>query len=404
MNKKIKSCRICKSKSLVKIIDLKDQPPANSLHKLHEKIKKFPLIVLFCKKCNTSQLSVTLDPKYLFKKYFWVTSTSSTAKNHSLYFFKKISKYISTKSNIMEIASNDGTFLYPFKKNGHNVLGIDPATNIARLANSKGIKTIPEFFNFNLSNKLKRKFKDNKVIFARNVIPHVSNIHSVVKGISNLSSINSVVAIEFHYSKDIILDLQYDSIYHEHIFYFTIKTISSLFEKYDLYAFDVFKSPISGGSLVLLFSKNKHKKSALLKKMEKDEKNLGINSLNKWKIFGKKSLSHANKFRNEVLKNLSEKKKIFGYGASARSSTLLNFCNLDNSKIDFIIDQNPLKHNLYTPGTNIPIYSFKKSQKKIKNMKMVLLAWNFKNEIIRYMKRKNFNNKIIIPLKKNEIY
>ena len=209
----------------------------------------------------------------------------------------------------MEIASNDGTFLYPFKKNGHNVLGIDPATNIARLANSKGIKTIPEFFNFNLSNKLKRKFKDNKVIFARNVIPHVSNIHSVVKGISNLSSINSVVAIEFHYSKDIILDLQYDSIYHEHIFYFTIKTISSLFEKYDLYAFDVFKSPISGGSLVLLFSKNKHKKSALLKKMEKDEKNLGINSLNKWKIFGKKSLSHANKFRNEVLKICQKKRK-----------------------------------------------------------------------------------------------
>jgi hypothetical protein len=402
VNKKISSCRLCDSNSLVKIIDLKDQPPANSLHKKKEKIKKFPLIVLFCKKCSTSQLSVSLDPKYLFKKYFWVTATSSTAKKHSLFFFKKMSQYLKKSSNIVEVASNDGTFLDPFKKNGHTVLGIDPASNIAKMANSKGIKTIAKFFNYELSKSIKKKFKDNKIIFARNVIPHVTNIHSVVKGISNLANKKSIVAIEFHYSKDILLDLQYDSIYHEHIFYFTIKTISTLFKKHNLHPFDVFKSPISGGSLVLLFSKEKIEKSNLLKKMEFDEKKLKINSLKKWEIFGKKSLLHANKFKNEVIKNLSNNNKIFGYGASARSSTLLNFCDLNDSKIDFIIDQNSLKQNLYTPGTNIPIYSFQKVEKKIKNMKMVLLAWNFKNEIVKYMKSKKFKNKIIIPLKNND--
>ncbi len=400
MNKKISCCRLCNSRSLVKIIDLKNQPPANSLHKKNEKIKKFPLIVLFCKKCKTAQLSISLDPKYLFRKYFWVTATSSTAKKHSLYFFKKLSKYLNKNSNVIEIASNDGTFLKPFVKKGHSVLGIDPATNIAKIANSYGINTIPDFFNYNLSKKIKKKYKNNRIIFARNVIPHVSNINSVVKGISNLSEMKTIVAIEFHYSKDILTDLQYDSIYHEHIFYFTIKTISNLFKKYGLNAFDVFKSPISGGSLVLLFSKNKIKKTKLLQKFEFDEKKLNINLLQKWKKFGKNSVNHAIKFEKEVIKNLSKKNKIFGYGASARSSTLLNFCNLNSSKIEFIIDQNSLKHNLYTPGTNIPIYSFKKAQKKIRDKTMVLLAWNFKNEIINYMKNKKFKNKIIIPFNK----
>ena len=401
MNHKINNCRLCNSKSLVKIIDLKNQPPANSLHKKNEKIKKFPLILLFCKKCSTAQLSISLDPKYLFKKYFWVTATSSTAKKHSLFFFKKMTKYLKEKSNIIEVASNDGTFLEPFIKNGHSVLGVDPATNIAKIANSRGIKTIAEFFDYNLSNKLKKKNKDNKIIFARNVIPHVKNIDSVVSGIANLANKDTIVAIEFHYSKNILLDLQYDSIYHEHIFYFTIKTISALFKKYDLHSFDVFKSPISGGALVLLFSKNNIKKSILLKKMEFNEKKLKINLLEKWQEFGRKSIIHANNFENDVIKNLTNNNKIFGYGASARSSTLLNFCDLNNSKINFIIDQNPLKHNLYTPGTNIPIYSFKKAKNKIKGMKMVLLAWNFKNEIINYMKSKKFKNKIIIPLKKS---
>lgn len=403
MNKEITNCRLCDSRLLIKIIDLKNQPPANSLHKKNEKIKKFPLILLFCKKCSTAQLSISLNPKYLFRKYFWVTSTSSTAKNHSLFFFKKMSKYLTKKSHIIEIASNDGTFLKPFIKNGHSVLGIDPAINIAKIANSKGINTIAEFFNYSLSKKLKKKYNENKVIFARNVIPHVTNIDSVVSGISNLSEKKTIVAIEFHYSKDILLDLQYDSIYHEHIFYFTIKTISTLFKKHNLHPFDVFKSPISGGSLVLLFSKEKIEKSNLLKKMEFNEKKLKINSLENWKKFGKKSIIHANRFKNDVIKNMSTNTKIFGYGASARSSTLLNFCDLNHSKIDFIIDQNLLKQNLYTPGTNIPIYSFQKVEKKIRNMKMVLLAWNFKNEILKYMKSKKFKNKIIIPLKKNDI-
>jgi len=400
MPREIKFCRICNSRNLINILNLGNQPPANSLHKKNEIIKKFPLKLVFCNKCKTAQLSITLSPKFLFSKYFWVTATSSTAIKHSKKFYKLTSKFISKNSNVVEIASNDGTFLKPFLKNKHKVLGVDPAKNISKIANLNGIQTLSEFFSEETSLKIKKKFNNIDLIFARNVIPHVKNIHSVVKGISNLANDKSIVAIEFHYAKDIIKELQYDSIYHEHLFYFTIKTISNLFLKYNLYPFDVFTSPISGGSLVLIFSKKKIKKNKLLIKMINDEKKNKLNNVKIWKIFSKKVKSHAKKLKKEILNSYKLNGKLFGYGASARSSTLLNYCKLSNKQFSFIIDQNKLKQGLYTPGTNIVIRSIKSSSRDIFNKNMLLLAWNFKDEILKKIKNIGFKGKIILPIKK----
>lgn len=398
----IKKCRVCFSTKLNDILDLGKQPPANSLHNNKKIQKTFPLKLLFCVNCSTAQLSVSLDPKFLFNNYYWVTGTSKTAKDHAKKFYKLTKKYINKNSKVLEIASNDGTFLRPFIKNKFRVLGVDPAKNISKKANADGIKTIADFFSEKLAKKIKRNH-DISLIFARNVIPHVKNIHSVIKGISELCSNNSVVAIEFHYSKFILKELQYDSIYHEHLFYFSIKSISNLFSKYKLYPFDVFSSPISGGSLVLMFNKNFHfKKTNSLKRLINFEKKSKINSIKKWREFAKNSKNHAKKFKRDVLKSYKNNGKLFGYGASARSSTLLNYCNLNQEHFDFIIDQNPLKQNLYTPGTNIKILPFSKVENKIINKNMVLLAWNFKKEIINFMRKNKFKNKIILPIKKNE--
>ena len=402
MSNEIKKCRLCNSKELVLILNLKDQPPANSIHSNIKKPKKFPLKILFCKNCSTAQLSMSLSPNNLFSKYFWVTGTSSTAKKHSFLFYRKLSKFLGKNGRIFEIASNDGTFLRPFIKNKHTVIGIDPARNIAKLANLQGIKTINDFFSIKSSKKIKKKFGTFDLIFARNVIPHVKNIKSVIKGISNISDNKSIIAVEFHYSKDILKDLQYDSIYHEHIFYFSIKTLTNLFSRYGLYSFDVFSSPISGGSLVLLFSKKEKNKSLKLNKYEEEENILKINSLEMWKKFGIKSVKHKKEFRDSVIKLYRQKGNLFGYGASARSSTLLNYCNLSSKYIEFIIDKNSLKHNFYTPGTNIPILPLKGNLSKIKKKNMILLAWNFKHEIIQIMKKIKYQNKILIPFKKND--
>ncbi len=394
-----KNCKICKKKKLIKILDLGNQPPANALHNNKSGQKKFPLIFIFCKNCKTLQLSHAINPKDLFRNYLWVTKTSKTANLHAKIFYKKVSKLINSKSNILEIASNDGTFLREFKKKNHDVLGVDPAKNLAKIANQTGIKTIPHFFSDTLVRTKLNKSKYN-LIFARNVIPHVKNIHSVVKGISKLSDKNTKIVIEFHYLRDIFRDLQYDSIYHEHLFYFSIYTISNLFIKYGLYPNDYFDSPISGGSVVLIFSKTKKKKSKKLKDLEKKEKSTGINNLNKWLSFAEKAKKHKIQYL-KILKKKYSNQKIFGYGASARSSTFINYLKLNFEDIEFIIDNNKLKHNLYTPGSNIKILSLKNGLKKIKNKSLVILAWNFKKEILNSLKNHRMKiNKIIVPFSK----
>jgi hypothetical protein len=391
-------CKICKSKKIRSVLNLGSQPPANSLQKKKIKQIKYPLHLVFCNNCAGAQLSLALDPRMLFSKYSWVTSTSKTANDYSKFFYKKISKYLKPGSSIVEVASNDGLFLKVFKKNSHKILGIDPAKNIAKVANQKGLKTLPKFFDFKVSNEIKKKyFKNINLVFARNVIPHVKNIHSVIKGIANLCGENSVVAIEFHYGKEIQKDLQYDSIYHEHIFYFTIKSLTFLFNKYGLKPFDVFKSPISGGSLVIIMSKKEKKVKKNLLNLIRNEKLQRVNTYKKWKEFGILSKKHANKFKELMKKN--RELKLIGYGASARSSTFLNFCNLNSNFIQFIIDQNPLKKNLYTPGTNIPIYLFKDVKNQLTDKALILLAWNFKNEILKFLKIKKFKGKIFIPFK-----
>ena len=399
-SKKVVSCVFCNSSKLEAVLDLGKQPPANSLRKdLNEKLIFKELKLLFCKCCNLVQLSEIIDPSYLFKDYVWVTGTADSTIKYSKNFFERILKKtkIKEKSLVVEIASNDGTFLKHFKKNNFEVLGIDPAVNIASIANNSGIKTLPKFFNEKLALDL-AKSKKADLIIARNVIPHVKDIHPIIKGISLLMNDDGIGVIEFHYIKEILEELHYDSIYHEHLYYFSIKTIQQFLNKYGLYVFDVMKSPISGGSLVLFFSKSKLKKSAKLENLISYETKNKLNDLETWKSFAIRSIDHSSKLR-KVIDNIKNSKKVYGYGASARSSTLLNFCKIDNSSISVIFDQNPLKHGMFTPGTDIEIRNPTPNEINIlDNPTIVILAWNFKNEIITNLKNMGFKGKVIIPL------
>lgn len=395
----IKNCRICSSFSLEEILNLKNQPSSNALrNRLADKEYKIPLKLMYCKACSTTQLSATANPKFLFNHYVWVTETSKSAKEYSSLFFRRVIKKTKKNSFVVEIASNDGTFLKPFKKSRRQVLGIDPAKNIAKVANQKGIKTIPKFFNNKCSQEILKKYSHADIVFARNVIPHVKDIHSIVKGINTLLSNDGTAVIEFHYSKIIQNELHYDSIYHEHLFYFTIKTISKLFQKYGLFVFDVDKSPISGGSLVLYFSKVKKPLSKNLNKLIREEKIKKINQLNMWKKFAVKSIKHAQKFK-KIIQNINNKKRIIGYGASARSSTLLNFSGIKSNLISQIIDKNKLKKNKFTPGSGIKIIDYEDAIKEIKKFDtIVILAWNFKKEIIDDLKSNGFKGNFVLPL------
>lgn len=404
--KKIKVCRICQSKDLKKILDLNDQPPANNLYKnFKNKPENIPLNLIICKKCKTLQIEENVEPTYLFSRYFWVTSTSKVANDFSKIFFdnvfnicKKNKAKINKNDLVIEIASNDGTFLNVFKNNNFKVLGIDPALNIAKIANDQKIETLPFFFNKKKSEVIKKKYGVPKIIYARNVIPHVLEIHSVIKGIKNLLNEDSFGFIEFHDAKLLKQKNHYDYIYHEHLFYFTINTISNLLAKYKLRVFDIFKSPISGGSWVVAFSIKNYTKSLVLKKEITKEKSFKLDKIVTWQKFAKNSIKHSKK----ILKIVNQYENVIAYGASARGSTLLNFAKLNNQNIKIILDKNKLKNRLYSPGSNILIKLPEKQLSNILRSKLILiLAWNFKEEITTYLKQIGYTGKFIIPLPNN---
>ena len=401
MYKKINKCRSCNSKFLSPIVDLGKQPLANALikEKDFEKEIKVPLELVICQICKLVQLNHTVNPKILFQKYLWVTGTSKKIKSYRKFFFEKINKKINLYQKfICEIASNDGFFLDYIKKN-NEVIGIDPAKNIAKIASIKGIKTYTDFFNSKTADKIIKKHKKKPdLIICRNVIPHIDNIQSVMRGLNKLISDEGIGAIEFHNATNLILKKHYDYIYHEHIFYFTLTSLNNVLKKHGLYPFDYFESPISGGSFVILFKKNKTHTSNQFDLMLKKESKQKINSVSNWKKLKKVCKNHKKKFKF-ILNKPEKKEKISAYGASARSSTLINYLNLNNNLIDVVFDINKLKTNLFTPGTHIKI--LKPTAKNInKYDSIIILAWNFKEEIIQYLKKIKFKGKIILPLPK----
>ena len=394
-------CLICNNVKFNQILNLQKQPLANSLRK-EKKIKqiKYPLNLVQCKKCTTVQLDHVVNPKKLFENYVWTTNSSVSVNIYAKYFFNKFNKLLKTKSKILEIASNDGTFLKYFDKKGHKVIGVDPAKNIAKIANKQKIKTLPEFFNYSTSTKIKKDNGKFDFVYARNVLPHVKEINSIIKGIDNILEDSGSCAIEFHYAGKILKELHYDSIYHEHLHYFTIKTISTAFAKFNLYPYDIFKSPISGGSLVISFSKKHIKKTLNFKKLIKEENIKKYNSFKKWKDFGIKSKNHKNNLIKVIEECQNEKYEIIGYGASARSSTVINYAGFNHRTIKYIIDNNPLKIKKFSPGSDIQIRKISKKTKLINKLCIVLFAWNFKDEIIKSLKSFKIKAKIIIPFPK----
>lgn len=400
ISKTITKCRLCGAADLRMILELGDQPPANSLRKkITETLENVPLTICRCSECTTIQLTETIDPKYMFSDYIWVTGTSKGARDYSKIFADRIISKLKKIDElyIVEVASNDGTFLQRFKESGHRVLGVDPAKNLAELAQNNGIPTINNFFGLDVAKKVTVENGQADIVIARNVIPHVPDPNDVVGGMAECLKKNGVGAIEFHWIGKILNELHYDSIYHEHFFYHSLHSINKLLLRHGLNLFDVAESPISGGSLVAFFSKEKRAVTSELKDQLSMEDEKGIASLEAWQNFAKMSYEHRKKLKLMIDSENQSGKKVIGYGASARSSTMLNFCGIDYNQLVCVADQNPLKHNRYTPGTDLLIISPEEALKK-KPDTVVILAWNFKDEIIEDLKEKGFKGSVIVPL------
>lgn len=396
----IKCCRICDSRDIETVLDLGNQPFANSLRReASDAIDAAPLVLCRCRNCGTIQLTETASPEVLFSEYVWVTGTSRGARDYSAQFCKHlVSRSRPGELFVVEVASNDGTFLRRFQERGDRVLGVDPAKNITAMAEEAGVPTIAAFFDLVVADRIVAERGHADIAIARNVIPHVANANGVVAGTARCLAADGVGAIEFHRA-DIILDeLHYDSIYHEHLFYHSLASLNMLLARHGLLPFDVTESPISGGSLVVYFSKTQRPHSSALEAMLAREARLGIAEAVPWQAFAVRVAKHRDHLRSLVDSKVKAGKRIIGYGASARSSTMLNYCGIDHRQLLAIADGNPLKHGLLTPGTDIQILAPAEAF-ALKPDVVLLLAWNFKDEILAEMATKlGWHGEVIVPL------
>lgn len=394
-------CRVCQKSVLKPFFNLGFQPLANSLLTTRgAKEERYPLALEWCRNCGLVQLSYTVEPKKLFSRYVWVTGTSEAARKYADEFCENLIHRVGSPEEgyVLEIASNDGTFLLPFIRRGFKAWGIDPAKNIAASARKKGIQTRAWFFGSRRAKMILKKYGPARVIFARNVLPHVSSPSDFVAGIATLLNKEGVAALEVHYAKTILKELHYDSIYHEHLCYFTLKTLERLFNDAGLFIFDIARSPISGGSIVAYVSKSRVEEKPAVERLRRMEKRHKTNSLSIWKRFSERAFAHRRKLAGLLDKISKSGSVVVGYGASARSSTLLNFCGIDSSLLPVIADKNPMKQKRFTAGSGILI----ESPVKVMRMKpdfILVLAWNFAQEIMRELDRVfGYKGKYVIPL------
>jgi len=381
--KKLNFCLCCNSNKLKKILNLNKQPLANSfLKKKNIKEKKYPLAVNACLACSHLQLTHIVDPKIIYKKYDYVSGTTKTYLNYMNIFFNICQKKLNLKNanSVLDIGCNDGSQLDVFKKNGFVTYGVDPAKNIYNIYKEKH-KIFCAFFDEKIIKKIKNKFD---IIISQNSFAHNPNPNNFLKNAKKLMHKKSILVIQTSQA-NMCKNNEFDTIYHEHINFFNIKSMKTLTERSGLYLSDVIKKKIHGTSYIFVLKKYKEPNLFLRNKIN-DEKYLNINFYKKWAD----NCFNNVKILKELLSKIPKKYIKIGYGAAAKANTFLNFSKI---KLDFIIDDNPLKQNKFTPGQKIPIYSMQKL-KKYENQKKIYvlpLAWNFFNEIKN--KIKNYRNK-----------
>ncbi len=380
-------CRSCGNTDLKRVVSLGYQPLANNLKKKKdEKCDFYPLEVNYCNKCHNCQLSVAVDPKKMFSNYLYTSSTSKVFRNHFIGAAKKYIKELrlnKKKSYIIDIGSNDGVALKPFLDLGFKkVLGVEPARNLAKLANKNKIKTFNGFLE---KKNLKRIKKKADLILASNVFAHSDKLKEMAECMLTLLSKKGTIVIEVQYLMNTLKDLTFDNIYHEHYNYWSLTSLVNFFNQFKAKIYRSETVDTHGGSIRIYVKKDPRVKiETSVKKMLLAEEKYGIKKFKTYKKFGEKIY----KIKENVLANLKkliEKNKIIiGYGAPAKATTALNFFGV-SKEINFIVEDNKLKHNKFVPGVNIPIKN--KSKIKNKNNVLLVLAWNFYDDI----KKNNLN-------------
>jgi hypothetical protein len=401
----IKICQICGNNELDSMLFLGYVTPVNTMPQINqppEEEPAFPLELKRCSKCSLAQIGLEVEPKMLFPpEYPYLSASTKILRKNFAELCEESSKIIGlTKDDlVIDIGSNDGTLLSNFKNARFRVLGIEP-TNAAKIANDNNIETINEFFSYDLAKKVKLEKGTAKLITAANVFAHIVDVHSVVKGIITLLDDNGVFISENHYLVSLVETLQYDTIYHEHLRYYSLTSLQYLFDQHGLEIFHAKRIPTHGGSIrVYTARKGKYKVKKSVKKILEYEKQHGFKNGDAFTAFHQGVVDSKTDLISLLGKLKRDGSRVYGIGAPSRASTLINYAGLNCDLVNCVMEiSTSHKLNKYMPGTRIPVLDEKKLYEDQPEYAL-LLSWHIADELIANLKRKGYKGKFIIPLK-----
>jgi SAM-dependent methyltransferase len=399
-------CRFCGAELGHVFVDLGQSPPCQNFltaEQLNQNELFYPLVAYVCDRCFLVQLEEIIRPQEIFCEYAYFSSFADTWVEHArLYSEAMIARFdLRAKSQVVEIASNDGYLLQHFAAKGIPVLGIEPAHNVARVAMDKGIPTQVAFFGEALAEQLAVEGRHADLLIGNNVLAHVPDINGFVSGMKKVLKPQGVITMEFPHLMRLVDGNQFDTIYHEHFSYFSFTTVEKIFAAHGLRLFDVEELSTHGGSLRIFAchrGDNTKRGEATVKELKTAEAAAGMNDLNYYLRFGRKVEETKRKILEFFMQAKRENKSIAGYGAPGKGNTLLNYCGIGADMLNYCVDRNPYKHGKYLPGTHVPVFHPDKIRETRPDY-VLILPWNLKNEIMQQISYiREWDGKFVTPI------
>ncbi len=400
-------CLSCGTPGAELVLSLGTTPLANSFVRpeaASEPEARFPLELVFCKTCFLVQLSERVDPEILFHDYVYMTGTSSTmARHHEALADHHVARFgLGPTSLVVDIASNDGSLLATFQKRGVRVLGIEPATNLARIATDRGVPTENVFFGADAAVDIRRRHGPASAVCANNVLAHVPDLGGFLRGCRTLVEPNGVVSIEVPYLVPMLDKLEYDTIYHEHLSYFSVLALAHAFERAGLAIFDVQHVAVHGGTVrVLARAGSGH--GPVVTSMIVDERARGLDRAETYHAFARRVAQNKEQLLALLRSLRSQGKRIAAYGAPAKGNTLLNYCGIGTDLVEYTVDRNPLKAGKLTPGMHLPVRPGGTLAADRPDFTLIL-PWNLTDEIVQQeAEYRRSGGRFLIPIPEPKI-